>query len=305
MPAQDQTRNWVNIPGVDAAMVNALKIADLITGPAVPIVKTVGTPNGTLTGSLGQLALDFATGTLYQNTDGASAWVVFIAGGGIVSGAYLGRQVITATGVYVPTAGTRAVLVVLVAGGGGGGGSTAPGPSHGLGGGSGVVWCKRIAPGAAVTGGAATIGAAGTGGIGGGAAATAGGDTSLVVNGTTYTAKGGPAGTISVQEWPTGAGGGSVAASTAGFDYAASWPGNGGGQNAAGTTACGSYGGATPYGAGGRPGQANAASTATAGIAPANGNGGGGGGSATSGPAGAAANGANGAAGLIIVDEFS
>lgn len=82
MAAQDKTLNWTNLPNANAAQVGSLKVTDLLTGPAVPVVRTIGDPNGTLTGADGQLALDYASGTLWQNTDGATAWVVFVSGGG-------------------------------------------------------------------------------------------------------------------------------------------------------------------------------------------------------------------------------
>jgi hypothetical protein len=34
-----------------------------------------GTPNGVLTATIGTLAVDVVTGTLYQNTTGAAVWV--------------------------------------------------------------------------------------------------------------------------------------------------------------------------------------------------------------------------------------
>lgn len=82
MASQDPTRNWTNIPQGDAAQANRLKVTDLLTGPAVPVLRTDGDPNGTLTGTAGQLALDYATGILWQNVDDDTAWNVYIGGGG-------------------------------------------------------------------------------------------------------------------------------------------------------------------------------------------------------------------------------
>lgn len=136
----------------------------------------------------------------WQNLVGQ--WLNWLAGGPIVK---LGQQVLTASsGTYTPTAGTLAVRVRMVGGGGGGGGSYySIAGSHNAaagGGASGAYFEKWIFPGGgtAITGGSFTCGAAGTAGDGtlSGSLADggAGGDSTIVIQGTTYTAKGGGGG---------------------------------------------------------------------------------------------------------------
>lgn len=53
-----------------------------VRGPGAPATYVDGNPNGSVNGTLGQLAIDRATGDVYQNTDGDLAWSIFAGGGG-------------------------------------------------------------------------------------------------------------------------------------------------------------------------------------------------------------------------------
>lgn len=117
------------------------------------------------------------------------------------SGRLLGVQLLTAfSGTATPTAGTRQVRLRMIGGGGGGGAaasSSNTGVAAGSGGSSGVlleIWIKNAEP---LTYGAYKCGAGGargTAGVGAAADGGAGGDTTIVINGRTYIAKGGSGG---------------------------------------------------------------------------------------------------------------
>lgn len=64
----------------DQQRTNRFFVADLLHGPGVACLFVDGDPNGTYNGQFGQLAMDTTTGTLYQNTDGNTAWAVFATG---------------------------------------------------------------------------------------------------------------------------------------------------------------------------------------------------------------------------------
>jgi hypothetical protein len=111
-------------------------------------------------------------------------------------GALLGRQIITASGTYTPTAGTKRVRLRGTGAGGGGGGAAGGGNSASAGGGaSGAAIDQWIDGGnTAITGGAVVVGAAGAGGAAGANTGGTGGDSTIAINGVTYTAKGGTGG---------------------------------------------------------------------------------------------------------------
>lgn len=120
-----------------------------------------------------------------------------------VSGVLIGVQTFTASGTYVPTAGTTKIFVEIIGGGGGGGGGTAQmfgvqGIATG-GGGSGA-YCAKLITNVAAGGNTIVIGAGGVTGTDDGVAATrngvAGGTSSFLDNATatTYTASGGSGG---------------------------------------------------------------------------------------------------------------
>lgn len=380
MTAPNRTYTQVGENGY--AQATELYMTDNIRGPGAPTTFTVGDPNGVLSGSAGQLAIDRDTGNVYQNVDDAMAWVLFATGGGggstvttaapltgdgspgspvtyedvlgqclignpdeavlakpvalttdaaggmlankvpvsvdanygsgtgvtadpiKVKGAYLGRQVFTASGVYAPNPLAKMVVLTVTGGGGGGGGADATGAgnvSAGGGGGSGVTLQATFANAGGIVGGAVVIGAAGVGGAGAtpGNNGTAGGDSSITVNGTTYTAKGGGGGpggpVIAAGVWATASGAaGSTGASTLAADWRQSNPGEIGIAITT-VTERGGNGGSSMVGEAGRGGSGNSPGGAA-------GKGAGGGGAG----AGNAINaGGNGGAGLVYVDEYT
>jgi hypothetical protein len=110
----------------------------------------------------------------------------------ISTGGYLGRQVFEASGTYVPTPGTTKIVVRMVGAGGGGGGvaNTAGNRAMGAGGASGVFLDFEVENGGKpIAGGAVVVFAGGPGVVGGNG--LDGNNTSITINGTTYTAKGG------------------------------------------------------------------------------------------------------------------
>lgn len=113
----------------------------------------------------------------------------------------IGRQILTASsGTYTPTTGTLAVRARGVGAGGGGGGTfydlSGTHSAAGAGGASGIYWEKWIFPGGGtlITGGAYVCGAgghAGLGNTGGQQDGGTGADSTIVIQGVTYTVKGG------------------------------------------------------------------------------------------------------------------
>lgn len=76
------TRQFVNLPNGEACAAENLRVNNSITGGGIAVQRTLGDPNGVLVALVGQLALDYASGILWQNTDGATTWVMYIGGGG-------------------------------------------------------------------------------------------------------------------------------------------------------------------------------------------------------------------------------
>lgn len=225
-----------------------------------------------------------------------------------------GRQLLTGSGTYTPTTGTRAVRVRMVGGGGGGGSAATTGTNGGAaagGGASGVYWEKWISPGALVTGGAFACGVAGVAGDGGLSppfdAGGTGGDTTIVVQTTTYTAKGGFGGAADTSintDFPRfSAGGGGVQTGSSSGDIVA---GDNGGDGLALANLASPHfycpsgkGGSGSWGVGGANNNGGAGSAGTGSGA------GGGGGSIHTNSGSAYSNGAAGTAGQIIVEEFA
>lgn len=217
------------------------------------------------------------------------------------SSTLIGRQIFTASGTYTPTSGTRKVRIRVQGAGGAGGGTTGAGSGCAAGGGGagGGYLEVYIAPGAAVTGGAVTVGAGGTGAsaaVGGN-----GGDSSIVIQGTTYTAKGGQGGAAGANTTTQArASGGLVGSSTSSGGNIISRTGQTGeaGMILLGSSAIGGSGrgGAAALGDGGGSvsGQ-SAGATATLGY----GGGGSGSFSTTTNQAGG-----NGSPGIVIVEEY-
>lgn len=217
----------------------------------------------------------------------------------IASGARLARQIISANGTYTPTRGTKSVLVRVCGGGGGGGGAqgTANGAA-GSGGASGTTIELDIVGAPNITGGAVVIGAGGTGGASS-ANGTDGGDTTIVIDGVTYTAKGGGHGIGSLTLAPPSVvrGGAPIAGSSA--SVATSTPGYPGinNGNAGSDKQVGGSGGCGALGIGGQGGHISENGTGGTGF------GSGGGGAAED--SGAGKTGGAGAAGVVIIDEYA
>ena len=111
---------------------------------------------------------------------------------------FLGRQVLTSSGPYRPSTGTKVVRLRLIGGGGGGGSATSGASTFAAAGGgsSGVLLDvvvgrsdRTLKGGPFVAGAAGTGAAAGSPGSGG-----TGGQSSIVIDGTRYTANGGAGG---------------------------------------------------------------------------------------------------------------
>ena len=213
----------------------------------------------------------------------------------IGKGRFIGRRVITATGVYAPTPGTKFVDVIVVGGGGGGGGGAVTGAgqsSAGAGGGGGGWARKRITAG--FSGVTVTIGAGGSGGVI--AVGAAGGTTSF---GALVSASGGGGGSFgdARSSGITAANGSGVSGSGAGGDL--NGVGNAGNYAIYAPNPVSGKGGASllgdgaTYVTGGYLSGANSPSLGGGGS-------GGAGQASTSGTTGGA-----GGAGLCIVDEFS
>lgn len=210
-------------------------------------------------------------------------------------GRLLAVQTITGSGTYVPTPGTMAVdLEGVACGGGGGGGQGVNG--CGAGGTSGSYFIKRITSDQPITGGAysaPTVGGAAGSGAGGNGGA--GPDATLVIQGVTYTLKGGPGG--GGMPAPPGttftSPGGTVGGSSTG-DVPTSQDNGAPGMFLSGSFGIAGEGGASPLGAGGTP-----SSTASPGAG-GNGQGFGGGGGGGSNGAGGVGAGAG-----WIIKEYS
>jgi hypothetical protein len=195
-PIRMRTNTVIGVPGTElrdlevsqnAIVDGEIELAS--TGPSIG--KVAADPNGSVTEPKGSLLLRTDTATLYQNTDGATAWSAF----GNTSGQVIGYQVLTgASGTYTPTTGTKKVLLRMTGAGGGGGGAQAGAlgsATFGGGGGSGTFLQKWIDCAGVCTGGAWTGAVSGGAGGTGNAVGTTGTDAVITINATVYTAKGG------------------------------------------------------------------------------------------------------------------
>jgi hypothetical protein len=216
-------------------------------------------------------------------------------------GRLIAVQTLADSGTYVPTKGTMMVRVRLCGTGGAGGGASAAGVtlSCGAGGGSGVTIDFIVRSVTPITGGPVTIGALPAAGSSAGGTGGTGGDSIALINGVTYTAKGGTGGvgstassTVAIATRGTPGigstlvgtqtghpGGDGVVMSTT--DIGDGWPGDGG---------------ASALGLGGLRAAANNQPAAPAGF--------GGGGAGAAAVNGSAAGGLP-ARGALIVEEFS
>lgn len=225
----------------------------------------------------------------------------------ISPGSFLRRQNFGANNTYTPTPGTNRVTIRMVGGGGGGGGcQSGANQSAASGGASGTMVDLGGAPSLStgpIAGGAVVIGAGGAGGIANTTPAVAGGDTTIVINGITYTAKGGGAGVVALSlVAPASVRGGRLTAGSSSADCTAGTAGMPGisTTNAGANRTVGGDGGSNPLGQGG----AGSSDGDGDGAAPAAGYGGGGGGAATEAVA-QPRNGGAGANGVIIIDEYT
>lgn len=217
---------------------------------------------------------------------------------GTQSNALIGVRVITSTGTYTPTTGTRSVVVDLIGGGGGGGGAPAPAAgqiSMGGGGASGARSISRIT--SAFSGVTVTIGGGGAGNNG--AAGSAGGNSSF---GGLMSANGGGGGNIAGPAAPNFVvtGGSAGPASGGSIANISGHPGHPGiGVGLAGGTVIGGNGANGAYGSGGLGPQANSG-TAAAGLGF-----GAGGAGASSLPGSGPYTGGAGAPGVCIIYEYA
>lgn len=285
----DDTTNTLTVENIAALAFNVINLeVTNVTANTGTIVVT----GSVITDSGFDIGAD---GAVYANTGFYVGDITGTATGGMI---LLNRQVFVVSGTYTPTGLTRAVLVRMIAGGGGGGGgASGAGISPAGGGAAGAYFEKWIDPSAAITGGAVTIGAAGAGGAAGNNTGTTGGDSSIVIQGTTYTAKGGLGGTGAINFSGAGfiTGGLGVAGSSAGDIVTPGGPGHYGISLGTPTGTAGD-GSNSQWGGGGRGAQGvDANGSAAVGY----GAGGGGGmGAATTSAGGA------GTIGLIIVEEY-
>jgi len=213
---------------------------------------------------------------------------------GVAPGSLLGKKILTSSGVYSPSIGTKSIIVEAIGGGGAGGGSvatTSGQQSSGSGGASGGYVMATFTSGFA---GASYIigsgGSAANGNNGGNGSST----TFLTIN--AGGGSGGPVGTASVASVIAGSFGGSA---TGGDINAAGSNGNSGIVYTA-SVALGGFGGSSKI----YPGNGGASRASTGDGFPATGYGCGGGGG-NSGASGGTRAGGIGAQGLIIIWEYA
>lgn len=238
----------------------------------------------------------------YPNAAGTSGNVLtsdgtnFISSAPSSTGRFLGTQVLTSGTTYTPTATTTKVTLFMVAGGGGGGGAQNVNAAVAGGGGGGGWLIKTFG---SVSGTYTYAIGAGGGGGDSGSDGTAGGDTTFINGGTTYTTKGGAggigqSGASSILSALGGAGG---AVSTNGDVNGGGVPG-GYSVRFSGTTGVSGFGASSPFGAGGNSRNSNGAGAGGIGFGS-----GGAGGCALSDSTNRA--GGAGKGGLIIVYEYT
>lgn len=212
----------------------------------------------------------------------------------VSSGRLLNKKILTTSGIYTPTIGTKSIIVEAVGGGGAGGGSavtTSGQQASGSGGASGGYVMGTFTSG--FSGANYIIGSGGVGATannGGNGSAT----TFLTIN--AGGGNGGPVGPASVSSVIAGSFGGTA---TGGEINAAGLNGNSGVVYTS-AVAVGGFGGSSRI----YPGNGGAARASSGDGFPATGYGCGGGG-ANSGPSGTTRAGGNGTQGLIIIWEYA
>lgn len=212
----------------------------------------------------------------------------------LTPGRLLGKKILTGSGVYTPTIGTKSIIVEAIGGGGAGGGSaatTSGQQASGSGGGSGAYVMATFTTGFA--GANYIIGSGGTGTTannGGNGSAT----TFLTIN--AGGGSGGPVGVASVSSVISGSFGGTAS----GGDINAAGPNGNSGIVYTSAVSVGGFGGSSKI----YPGNGGAARASAGDGFPATGYGCGGGG-ANSGSSGTTRAGGNGTQGLIIIWEYA
>lgn len=216
----------------DGLITSVLPVTSGGTGLSTLTANNVILGNGT---SSVQFVAPGTSGNVLQSN--GSTWTSVSLANSVTGTLIRAPQVLTNTagGTYTTPAGCGHILIEMIGGGGAGGG--VPGSTGGStqgGGGGGSIFAVKYVTVSASTGYTYTIGAGGTGsGNGNG---TAGGTTSIVISGTTYSCSGGGGGSAS----SSGTGSTGSTGSASNMDYTIT-PING---------ATGYYGGSvtTPYG---------------------------------------------------------
>jgi hypothetical protein len=277
------------------------------------VVSATPTPPATDTGYMPLCYITVASGvTTITSGDISDQRPLITLGGvvGIIPGTLLNVQFLTGGGgTYTPTPGATKAWVRGNAGGGGGGGVAGSTISAGAGGGGGEGLDTWITNGSQLTGGAYTNGAGGNGGFLSGNG-SAGGNSSLLINGTTLNLVGGAGGqgmasAGGCQQSIPGSGG---SGGFAGFNLdIAGDPGIGGlvvnvipgsGGSGGGTTIQGGNGGRSYLGAGGKGAFGGTGGDGIRGYG-----GGGGGASIESGSTGF--DGGDGSGGIWVIFEYA
>jgi hypothetical protein len=250
--------------GPTPGTVSSVALADGSTTPIFNITGSPVTGSGTLTETL---KTQTANTVFAGPASGAAAQPTFRALTIADEPALSGQMFITSGTTYTTpstiTAATRFKFTLIGGGGGGGGINVAADTASGGGGGGGVVvYLTGLSPSTSYT---IAIGAAGTAGVGTGAVATAGGNTTLLIGATTYTANGGGAGANATTLAGTGG---------TGINGTINIMGQSGCFGSAGT-AGGGNGGSSPFGLGLGGASINAAGTGLSGTGYGGGGGGG------------------------------
>lgn len=297
------TTDLVAAPGVSTTqrLLKTLNIRNTHASSAQTV--TVQKVNGSGTATLHKCTLLAGEVLQWTPDDG---WSVIDATGSKKlalsgTGRFLKRTVIlNGTTSFTTTTQTNSIIARGQAAGGGGGGiATATSAGGGGGGGSaGGYWEKNVAvtPNTAYT---CAVGAKGTGGSAGANNGTAGGDTTLTVGATTYTAKGGPGGigATAVNGVSINLGGAGPAISTNGDVNGGGEPGAPG-MGLSATVVKSGQGGTSAFGGAGASAKTQGAGAAAIGF-------GSGGAGACLINGGASVAGGNGGDGVLIIDEYA
>jgi len=254
------------------------------------------TVNGTLAVPQGNVTLNATSGSTAIGAVGTNAQYTWID-----------RQVFanTTSGTYTPASGTRRVVVRMCGAGGGGGGATglSAGGNGGGGGGASGAYIEFTVAASSITGGSEAVGNFSAGGSSSGGDGATGGDTTITINGTTYTAKGGGggAGQTSTSAYAFASGGQPQFGSSSGDVNYRGQPGGVGFVPGNNIAAMSGAGGSSPFGVGGAAQGLNSAAGTAIGV---NGGDCAGGGGAVDVQTNTGVAGGGGGLGRIIVDEY-